>query len=125
MGLTPNPLVMAAHMTGDKEKPKLTIDRPRLSSMRMQHLANLLSYPPMRGIGLGSLGLVIKKGEGRAVHCHCHVVGSGPGRGGPAMTRRGTAAWEYDRTSEGIGHIVKCSGGAFRGCPCGYVHVAA
>ena len=78
---------MVAHMTGDEEKPKLTIDRPRLGSMRMQHLANWLNYPPVQGIGLGGLELVIKKGEGRVVHCHRHVMGSGPGRAVSVMTR--------------------------------------
>ena len=78
---------MAVHMTGGEEKPKLIIDIPWLGSMRMRHLANLLSYPPVRGIGLGSLGLVIKKWRGRAVHCHRHITESRPGRDGPAMTR--------------------------------------
>ena len=66
-------------MTGDEEKPKLIIERPRLDSMRMRHLANLLSYPPVQGIGLANLGLVIKKGRGRAVHYHHQIAGSGPG----------------------------------------------
>ena len=74
-------------MTDDQEKPKLTTNRPRLGSMRMRHITNLLSYPPVREIRLGSLGLVIKKGEGSVVHFHRHIVGSGPGRGGLAMTR--------------------------------------
>ena len=64
MGLTPNPLVTAAHMIGGEEKPKLTTNRPRLGSMRMRHLANLLIYSPVRGFGLGGLELVIKKGRG-------------------------------------------------------------
>ena len=51
-------------MTGGEEKPKLIIDIPWLGSMRMRHLANLLSYPPVRGIGLGGLELVIMKGRG-------------------------------------------------------------
>ena len=101
MGLTPIPLVTAAHMTDGEEKPKLTTNRPRLGSMRMRHLANLLSYPLVRGIGLGSLGMVIKKGRGRAVHCHHHIMGSGPDRDGSAMIRRDTTAWGYDRSSEG------------------------
>ena len=46
-------------MIGGGEKPKWTIDRPRLGSMRMRHLANLLSYSPVQGIGLGGLELVI------------------------------------------------------------------
>ena len=64
MGLTPNPLVTVAHMTDGEEKQKLTTNRPRLGSRRMQHLPNLLSYPPVRGIGLGGLELVIMKGRG-------------------------------------------------------------
>ena len=92
---------MVVHMTSGEEKPQLIIDRPRLGSMRMRYLANLLSYPLVRGIGLGSLRLVIKKGRGRAVHCHCHIVGSGPGRDGLATTRQDTAVRGYDRSSEG------------------------
>ena len=64
MGLTHNPLVMAVHMTDSEEKPKLTTDRPRLGSMRMRHLANFLSYSPVRGIGLEGLELVIGRRNG-------------------------------------------------------------
>ena len=92
---------MAVHITDGEEKPKLTTDRTSLGSMRMRHLANLLSYPPVRGIGLGSLGLVIKKGKGRAVHCHHHIVGSGPVRDGSAMTQQDTTSQGYDCSSEG------------------------
>ena len=59
MSLTPNPLVMAVHMTGGEEKPKLTTDRPRVGSMRMRHQDNFLSYSLVQGIGLGGLELVI------------------------------------------------------------------
>ena len=58
-GPYPQPSNHTAHMTGGEEKSKLTIDRPRLGSMRMWNLANFLSYPLVRGIGLGGLELVI------------------------------------------------------------------
>ena len=83
-------------MTGGEEKQKLTVDRPRLGSMRMRHLANLLSYPPMRGIRLGGLELVIMKGREEWHTATATSQGVAPAE---VTQPRPNKAWQHEDTT--------------------------
>jgi len=64
--------------------------------MRIQHLANWLSYPPVRGIGLGGLELVIMKGRGERRTATAMSQGVAPVK----VTRpKPDKAWQHEDTT--------------------------